>query len=99
MNGNTETICFHDVITDALWNDLGEELSLSRRHTEIIRCIFLSMPDKQIASELGIAVPTVRTYLGRIYIKFDIQDRVELIMFILDKFFAECQRNGCPRFQ
>lgn len=38
--------------------------------------------DKQIAHELNISVPTVRSHLQRMYAKFRVQDRITLVVYI-----------------
>lgn len=79
------------------WIDLTNQLGLSGRQAQIARCLLEGRGDKQVAHELGITVPTVRTYLGRMFVKLDVQDRNELIVNIFREFRTGC--NGCPRQQ
>jgi DNA-binding CsgD family transcriptional regulator len=53
--------------------------ALSRRELMIARCVANSMSDKQIARELGIEFSTVRTHLGNVFQKLDVQNRAQLI--------------------
>ena len=84
------------IFSEAQWTELTERLSLSRRQGEIVRCLFRGLADKQIARELGIAVPTVRTYLGKLFLRLDVQDRVELVLRILSQFLSQCRYRRCP---
>lgn len=64
------------------WGQLTQQLELTPRQAEIIRHLLLGKSDKQIARELGITVPTVRTHMGRLFHKLGISDRVELILHV-----------------
>ena len=44
-----------------------------------MRLIMLAQGDKQIARELGLAAPTVRTYLGRVFERASVEDRMQLV--------------------
>ncbi len=84
------------------WKILREELSLSGRQGEVVIHLLAGESDKQIATELGIAVPTVRTHLSRLFSRFDVQDRCELIIHIFQHFRNGCRlrenRNECPKW-
>jgi len=64
------------------WVQLTKSLELSPRQADIAEHLLRGESDKQIARELKISVPTVRTHLGRLFQKFGINDRVELILYI-----------------
>jgi DNA-binding NarL/FixJ family response regulator len=55
-------------------------LELSPQQARIVELLLRGLRDKQIAKEMGLGVPTVRTYLGRIFLRVGVQDRVELIL-------------------
>ncbi len=74
------------------WSCIAEELNLSLRQSDIIHCLFCGHSDKQIASELQICIPTVRTHLSRIFQKFNVTDRGELILHIFSHFRDNCQK-------
>jgi DNA-binding NarL/FixJ family response regulator len=38
--------------------------------------------DKQIAREMGISISTVRTHVSRLFRKFDLSDRMELMLHV-----------------
>ncbi len=87
-----------EIFSESEWTVLFNELSLSPRQTEVIQLLFKGHSDKQIARELQIAVPTVRTHLTRLFSRFDLQDRHELILHIVHYFRKGCRTNGngCP---
>lgn len=96
MNSATDT----EIFSEKEWKILVNELSLSPRQSEVIQHLFSGRSDKQISRELEIAVPTVRTHLTRLFSKFDLQDRNELILHVFCHFRKGCRTNGngngCP---
>ncbi len=72
-------------LSDQEWVQVRQGLGLSPRQAEIVRHLLLGESDKQIAKELSISIPTVRTHLGRLFQKFDLNDRVELILHIFGR--------------
>ena len=85
------------VFTKTEWANLTNHLGLSPKQAEIARQLLEGSSDKQIAQKLGIAIPTVRTYMGRMFAKLDVQDRNELIVNIFRQFRTGCK--GCPRWR
>jgi DNA-binding NarL/FixJ family response regulator len=79
------------------WACVAKELNLSLRQSDIVHCLFCGHSDKQIASHLNIRIPTVRTHLSRIFHKFGVSDREELILHIFKHFRDGCQKLDCPR--
>jgi DNA-binding NarL/FixJ family response regulator len=63
--------------------ELRERLKLSPRQTEIVNHVLHGRAYKQIAGEMGISTATVRTHLSRLFRKFDVNDRVELILHLM----------------
>ncbi|MCC7390184.1 MAG: helix-turn-helix transcriptional regulator [Phycisphaerales bacterium] len=55
------------------------ELGLAPQQERIVRLLMQAKADKQIARELGLAQPTVRTYLGRIFERASVEDRMQLV--------------------
>ena len=74
------------IFSESEWLEIANELSLPPRQAEVIKLLFVGHSDKQIALELQISVPTVRTHLSRLFSKFDVQDRTELILYVFRKF-------------
>ena len=64
------------------WGTLHTEFDLPPRQREVIEHLFRGHSDKQIADHIGVALPTVRSHLRRIYARFDVQDRTELVLKI-----------------
>jgi len=81
-----------DIFSQGEWDVLIDELALSLRQSQIVQKLFKGHSDKQIARELEIAVPTVRTHLTRLFSRFNLADRNELILQVFCRF-----REGCPR--
>lgn len=91
------TMAIGKVFTKTEWVNLTNHLGLSPKQAEIARQLLEGSSDKQIAQKLDIAIPTVRTYMGRMFVKLDVQDRNELIVNIFRQFRTGCK--GCPRWQ
>jgi DNA-binding CsgD family transcriptional regulator len=51
---------------------------LSPREAAVARCVARGLTDKEIARELGIALPSVRTYLQRVFEKVGVHRRAAL---------------------
>lgn len=62
-------------------DDLADPLTL--REEEILRLIALGRTNAEIARELFIAMPTVKTHVGRILMKTEARDRVHAVLFAL----------------
>jgi DNA-binding CsgD family transcriptional regulator len=76
-------------IPSALWKRLATRHSLSPQQTRIVELILLNKCDKQIAQAMGLKVPTVRTYLQRVFLRMGVNDRLSLVL----KLFAECMQQ------
>ncbi len=85
------------VFSETEWADLQRNLSLSRRQAQIVERLLCGRSDKQIAKELEVSVPTVRTHLGRLFMRFGVADRCELILHMFNCFREQCRRFECPR--
>jgi DNA-binding CsgD family transcriptional regulator len=92
-----ESVMVGRVFSPEEWAELKEELSLSPRQAEVMERILAGHSDKQIACELQISVPTVRTYLTRLFSRFHVDDRYGLVAHIFACFRGKCQACGCPR--
>ena len=69
--------------TEAEWSAAVASLRLSARHARIIELLLQGKKDKQIARELGLKMPTLRTYLSRLFARFETGDRVALMLHVL----------------
>ena len=63
------------------WKVLASESRLPPRLSQIAYLVLCGNGDKQIAASLGIGIPTVRTHMGRLFTKLDVQDRKEVVLF------------------
>ncbi|PHP53323.1 response regulator transcription factor [Actinomyces ruminis] len=54
------------------------QVRLSERELQVIRLVAQGRSNRQIAEELYLALPTVRTYLSRLFTKLDVSDRTQL---------------------
>jgi DNA-binding NarL/FixJ family response regulator len=64
------------------WRAIAKELALSPQQIRIVEAILRGKQDKQIAAELGLSIPTVRTYLTRIFDRVEVEDRLRLVLRI-----------------
>lgn len=82
------------IFSESEWLEIVNELSLPPRQAEVIKLLFVGHSDKQIALELQISVPTVRTHLSRLFSRFDLQDRTELVLYVFRHFREGCREYG-----
>lgn len=75
---------------DREWRGLVMTLGLSKRQEEIVQRVFDDLPEVAIAHDLGLAPPTVHTYLRRLYRKLNVNSRGQLLTVI----FLEFLRNN-----
>jgi len=71
---------------------LQDSLGLSRWQAEIMDRVLHAQSDEQIARELDTTVPAVRTHVGHLLHKFNVEDRVELLACISVSLRA-CRNN------
>ena len=62
----------------------GGRRPLSERECEILRCLALAWPSKQIAAELGLSVRTVETHRQNIRRKLGLAGQAELIRYAVE---------------
>lgn len=65
------------------WLAVSAELGLSPQLERVVELLLVGKRDKQIARELRIAEPTVRTYLTRIFRQIGAADRVEVVLRVM----------------
>ncbi len=88
MSGMDKTSLFAqmEIFSEEEWFELVNDLSLPRRQAEIVRHLLQGQSDRQIAMDMKISVATVRTHLSRLFSRFGVQDRCELILFVFRHF-------------
>lgn len=67
----------------AKWATLQKRLKLPPQQARVAELVLRGLRDKQIAELLGLKIPTVRTYLSRLFTRFRVGDRVELILHLV----------------
>lgn len=87
------------VFTYGEWLQLKADLALSPRQAEVVEQLFLGHSDKQIAHALRMSVPTVRTHLCRLFSRFGVEDRCELVVHVFTYFMSKRHTYCCPPFQ
>lgn len=86
--GRDETVDLPSLPMDAaIWQSIADELALAPQQIRIVELILRGRQDKEIAADLGLSFPTVRTYLGRIFERTGSPDRMGLVLRI----FARAQ--------
>lgn len=68
--------------TEAQMNNIYERYKVSSREQEIIGLIIKGKSNKEIEEELFISIRTVKTHIYKIYQKFGVKNRLELINVI-----------------
>jgi DNA-binding NarL/FixJ family response regulator len=71
-----------ELISPEEWTNVRHRLRLSERQAQIVRLLVQGKADKQIAYELGVSTSTIRTYMDRLFRRFNLHDRVELIVHV-----------------
>lgn len=59
-------------------NKIRNQFKLTRRETDVLRCVLAGLRNADIADELEISANTARDYLSSIYMKFDVENRFAL---------------------
>jgi len=69
-------------MAQATWEAVAQELKFSPQQIRIVELILRGQPDKEIAANLGLTVPTVRTHLARIFDRTGSANRLNLVLHI-----------------
>ena len=67
-------------LTAAQWKAVTEQLRLSPQQAAIVALVVRGKQEKEIAAELGLSRPTIRTYLQRIFERAAVNSRLELVI-------------------
>lgn len=79
----------------------GDAIQLTSREQDIIECLLLGYDIAQISKNLNIAPRTVKSHLGRVYLRFGIMDgvkRVKLANLMLSETLhdgSHCESQEC----
>jgi LuxR family maltose regulon positive regulatory protein len=58
---------------------LGQELKLSRRETEVLKCLYQGMTQKEIAGQFSLSVNTVKSVIRSIYSKLGAVNKADVV--------------------
>lgn len=68
--------------SESLWHRIAEKLRFSPQQKRIVELILRKQQDKEIAARINLQVPTVRTYLRRVFQSTQTTDRLDLVILI-----------------
>jgi DNA-binding CsgD family transcriptional regulator len=95
---NTENVTQDELFSPSEWSEIVNDLGISQRQADVIWELLQGRSDKQIARQLGLSVGTVRTHLDRLFLRFGMQDRSELIIHVFHHLRRKCKLIRCPLF-
>ena len=70
------------IFSNVEWREIARAYGLSEREDQVLRLMFDDQKESVIAQGLHISNHTVHTYLGRLYRKFRVRSRCELIVTV-----------------
>jgi DNA-binding NarL/FixJ family response regulator len=89
------TVARHrEAIAEEEWTELKQCLGLSQLQTDIVKRLFLGRSCHEIARDLVLRPRTVRTQTHRLYTKFGVSNRIQLILRILASLRAYGDEEG-----
>lgn len=68
---------------ERVWRGVLDTLAPAPQEARVLELVMRGLRDKQLAEAMGIGLPTVRTYLTRMYRRVGVADRVELILRVV----------------
>ena len=71
------------LINDSEWKKVSYLLAISEREQEVCRLLFEGITREEIAEKMNIKVRTVRHYLERLHTKLRVNNRVALVLRII----------------
>ena len=84
------------ILSNKEWDELWGDLEISPRALQLVQSIFDDKTEVGIAYDLKISVHTVHSYLIRIYRKFGVSSREQLLVYIFGKYL---QQHRLPESQ
>ncbi len=70
------------MLSASTWQRVREELGLSPRELELVQHVFDGKKLAAVASEMNLALGTVKTYTERIHRKLEVRDQRELALAV-----------------
>ena len=77
------------------WREIAADLALSHQQKRIVELILCGQQDKEIAATLTLSVPTIRTYLRRIFDRCGVDDRLSLVLLIFARAQTLVSADSC----
>ncbi len=100
-NPPTPLACDRDALAfpmdSATWQRVADKLGFSPQQTRIVELILCNRQDKEIAAELSLTIPTVRTYLSRAFVRTGVSDRLGLVLRVFSMAQVEARRSPQQR--
>lgn len=75
--------------SETLWDRIAAKLRFSPQQKRIVELILRKQQDKEIAELIDLQVPTVRTYMRRVFQSTQTANRVELLILIMETGFGD----------
>jgi DNA-binding CsgD family transcriptional regulator len=72
---------------------LKNQYRLTNREIEIMGCVYQGASNAHIAHRTGIAVNTVKKHVYNIYSKLEVENRTQLVRFIIDNHLSEIWKD------
>jgi len=66
-----------------------KQMDLSPQQARVVELILRNCGDKEIAAEMQLQVSTVRTYIGRLFDRLGVENRLALVLKIFALLHAE----------
>ena len=66
---------------------------LSPKENEVLLLIIAGLTNSQIAKKMCVSVSTVKTYVEKIYIKLQVHNRIELLVFAVKNNIIEIEKD------
>ncbi len=79
-----------EVFSAKEWEMLTPHLAASARQGEVLRGLFRGLRDREIADEMEISYWTLRTHMAKLFEKFGVEDRNELVLAVFQRAQAVC---------
>jgi len=72
-----------DVLAEEEWRRIGRQFGFTPRELQVVKILFDSKSEEQIAAELGIKPGTVHKHLEKLRMKTGTTDRLSLALFLV----------------